>query len=393
MSRHSRARYGYGYGVDDRDYGYGYTYGGYGYGAGDAMDTYGGGIQDAYADYYNSGEAGGADPQAEEELGGYERRNIDPYHDDTPLRNRSRSRSPPRRAYHSTTKPYLPRTPSPPSSSLPSSQPQEPEPKQTSPSKTYLRTSLTPSHPLPSPTDSRKLLILDLNGTLLIRAARHVGPNSARYKYQNQNRSRYTPNSNSAPPAYTQGRLRPVSPRPYMPTLRAYLFHKETKKWLDTMVWSSAQPHSVKDMVGKCFGEGDVVPSREDGEGDTGGLVAVWTRDMMGLSQDDYSESSFPYFFCPASPSLFSFCLSFPFVHVFFIHITPPSSSSSILFIVYPHMLSFKPFVSLIHVTPFLFLFTLHSLPFTISPSRLLSTLIPAERARNCMRALCRYGA
>jgi hypothetical protein len=44
--------------------------------------------------------------------------------------------------------------------------------------------------------------------------------------------------------------------------LRAYLFHKEMKKWLDTMVWSNMQPHSINDKVGRRFG---------DGEGEEGG--------------------------------------------------------------------------------------------------------------------------
>jgi len=34
-----------------------------------------------------------------------------------------------------------------------------------------------------------------------------------------------------------------------------YLLHDETKKWLDTMTWSCAQPYSVGGMVGKTFVE------------------------------------------------------------------------------------------------------------------------------------------
>jgi hypothetical protein len=44
------------------------------------------------------------------------------------------------------------------------------------------------------------------------------------------------------------------------------------------MVWSSAQPHSVADMVDKCFGE-----RKEE-------LVAVWARDTLGLDEQAYSE-------------------------------------------------------------------------------------------------------
>lgn len=42
------------------------------------------------------------------------------------------------------------------------------------------------------------------------------------------------------------------------------------------MVWSSAQPHTVQDMVGKCFGA-----SKNK-------LVAVWTRDAFGLTKGEY---------------------------------------------------------------------------------------------------------
>lgn len=99
---------------------------------------------------------------------------------------------------------------------------------------------------------TRKLLVLDLNGTLLIRSARSRG--------------------SSGP------QLRPVQPRPYMHSFRTYLFCADTKAWLDTMVWSSAQPHSVDDMVDKVFGA-----SR-------GELKAVWNRKSLGLSEAEYRE-------------------------------------------------------------------------------------------------------
>ncbi len=35
--------------------------------------------------------------------------------------------------------------------------------------------------------------------------------------------------------------LRTVHRRPYLTSFAAYILHEETKKWLDTMVWSSAQ--------------------------------------------------------------------------------------------------------------------------------------------------------
>jgi hypothetical protein len=62
-----------------------------------------------------------------------------------------------------------------------------------------------------------------------------------------------------------------------MQSFRQYLFCAETKAWLDTMVWSSAQPHSVDDMVNKVFG-----PAKAE-------LKAVWNRTSLGLSEADYS--------------------------------------------------------------------------------------------------------
>lgn len=44
------------------------------------------------------------------------------------------------------------------------------------------------------------------------------------------------------------------------------------------MVWSSAQPHSVDDMVDKVFG----VTKNE--------LKAVWNRKSLGLSEAEYRE-------------------------------------------------------------------------------------------------------
>jgi hypothetical protein len=154
----------------------------------------------------------------------------------------------------------IPRSPRVPPSPLPPSLPIStlPAPIPTSPTPEYLSTSLTPSTTLPDPSTSRKLLILDLNGTLLLRGA-HKG------KSPYSNRTARRP-------------LRPVYPRPYIASFREYLFHKKTHAWLDTMVWSSAQPHSVADMVDKCFAE------RQDE------LVAVWARDTLGLDDRAYSE-------------------------------------------------------------------------------------------------------
>ena len=143
--------------------------------------------------------------------------------------------------------------------------------KPTSPTESYMKLSLQFSHPLVDPTTSRKLLVLDLNGTLLLRSSRRAPP---------------PPYFSSKRPApHPHPALRIVYPRPYLPSFRAYLFHPTTLQWLDTMVWSSAQPHSVNDMVDKCFGM-----YRKD-------LKAVWARDTLGLTGDEYCEYNSLSFF------------------------------------------------------------------------------------------------
>lgn len=125
-----------------------------------------------------------------------------------------------------------------------------------SPSPEYLAISQEPSH---KPTDifaHRKLLILDLNGTLVFRS-----PHVKRNAYQRMPGQRA---------------LRSVHRRPYLLSFEQYLFHPRTRAWLDTMVWSSAQPHSVKDMTEQCF------PNHGDD------LLAIWARDTLGLKEEDY---------------------------------------------------------------------------------------------------------
>ena len=143
--------------------------------------------------------------------------------------------------------PPLPPSPPPPPAAVP--------PPPACPSPSYLDFASEPSKTLPEPT--RKLLILDLNGTLLLRSPR--------------------------PPKYSRGQhqqshpaLRRVMPRPYLAALRAYLFAPQTRAWLDVMVWSSAQPHSVEDMVLHALGD------------DREWLVATWARDTLGLAEDHY---------------------------------------------------------------------------------------------------------
>jgi hypothetical protein len=154
--------------------------------------------------------------------------------------------------------PSLPHKHSSPPRSSPSapSAPQAPQPARPSPS--YLDFASEPSKTLREPT--RKLLILDLNGTLLLRSPRP--PKSGRSQYQQPH------------PA-----TRRVLPRPYLAAFRAYLFAPQTRAWLDVMVWSSAQPHSVEDMVSHALGD------------DRKFLVTIWARDTLGLAEDQYRAS------------------------------------------------------------------------------------------------------
>lgn len=140
-----------------------------------------------------------------------------------------------------------------------------PPPPPAEPDPAYMTLSLEPSHIVDDPRASRKLLILDLNGTLLIRSQHSRA--RAKDGYGGIHTS-------SAP------RLRAVQPRPYIPAFRAYLFAPETQEWLDTMVWSSAQPHSVADMVDRVFGN---LKSE---------LVAVWDRKSLGLTKEDYHRKA-----------------------------------------------------------------------------------------------------
>ncbi|KAG1782122.1 hypothetical protein EV702DRAFT_1021406 [Suillus placidus] len=194
-------------------------------------------------------------------------------------RQQNRRSSSPQRNYHSRAQradsptPYIAsplfRRRTPDSNPLPASHEKSPTPALPSPpaepDPAYMTLSLEPSHIVDDPRASRKLLILDLNGTLLIRSQHsRAQPKGAYGGFH----------TGSAP------RLRAVQPRPYIPAFRAYLFAPETQEWLDTMVWSSAQPHSVADMVDRVFGD---VQSK---------LVAVWDRGSLGLTKEDYHRKA-----------------------------------------------------------------------------------------------------
>ncbi|KAF9517703.1 hypothetical protein BS47DRAFT_475547 [Hydnum rufescens UP504] len=91
----------------------------------------------------------------------------------------------------------------------------------------------------------RKLVVLDLNGTLVFR------------------------------PPGPSGKPRKIHPRPYMNVFAQFL---ALHSGLDTMIWSSAQPHNVETMVDRAFGSL------------RSGLKHVWARDTLGLSQRDFSR-------------------------------------------------------------------------------------------------------
>ncbi|KAJ7170931.1 hypothetical protein C8R43DRAFT_71811 [Mycena crocata] len=117
------------------------------------------------------------------------------------------------------------------------------------------RSILLPSlsaQPNSVPPGQRKLLIFDLNGTLLLRSARNHA-------------------------------VRKIYLRPYAHALVAYIAHPAVQAWLDCMVWSSAQPHNVSEMVDRVFGAGE-------GAGLGPILRAVWARDTLGLGREAFHQ-------------------------------------------------------------------------------------------------------
>jgi hypothetical protein len=59
------------------------------------------------------------------------------------------------------------------------------------------------------------------------------------------------------------------------------------------MVWSSAQPHNVNDMMLETFGR------------DRNKFLAIWARDTLGLTEDHYCASSFSFHNPPLPMVLF----------------------------------------------------------------------------------------
>ncbi|PFH46370.1 hypothetical protein AMATHDRAFT_70071 [Amanita thiersii Skay4041] len=157
-------------------------------------------------------------------------------------------------------------------------------PRRAVPTPEYLRITIETSTYLANIASVRKLLILDLNGTLVFRSPhsrRAFQPQAhAEGHTHHHHHTPFDPYTHPLPPGTSLRSLRAVHPRPFMTSFRKYLFHADTRVWLDTMVWSSAQPHSVADMVDKSFG---TCKSQ---------LVAVWARDTLDLTKEEYNQKT-----------------------------------------------------------------------------------------------------
>jgi len=116
-----------------------------------------------------------------------------------------------------------------------------------------------------------KLLVLDLNGTLIYR---NKGGSNSRVSY----------------------------PRPYLGCFFKYLYRpladENTPRPWEVFVWSSAQPHNVRTMLESTFDPehikglwGDEVNEDEIDLEDGGKVLGVWARDKMGLSDQEYCMS------------------------------------------------------------------------------------------------------
>jgi hypothetical protein len=103
-------------------------------------------------------------------------------------------------------------------------------------------------------TVAPKLLVLDLNETLVLRTRKNTH----------------------------------AWARPYTSAFLQYIFHESTsrntndatKSPLDVMIWSSAQPHSVDMMVKTAFGD------------HARNFVAIWDRTHLGLNRNQYCTCS-----------------------------------------------------------------------------------------------------
>jgi NLI interacting factor-like phosphatase len=120
------------------------------------------------------------------------------------------------------------------------------------PTPDYILTTSVPPYRLENPTT--KLLILDLNGTLLHRP-RHPD------KERNMD--------------MRQSSITPVL-RPHLAEFLSYIFRN-----FKIMFWSSAKPHNVNSMIAATLSP----EQREQ-------VLAIWARDTLGLSREEYDQKS-----------------------------------------------------------------------------------------------------
>lgn len=144
------------------------------------------------------------------------------------------------------------------------------------------------------PRCTRKLIVLDLNGALLVRSKRSAIP------LENIQRQVY-PRPFLAPfLAYILDAARPVN-EPSNPSDLT----EQTMRPFEAFVWSSAQPINVDGMIRKAFGKWGMPTSLraadramcermlkrfERVESRPGRVLGVWTRDEMDLTRAQYGE-------------------------------------------------------------------------------------------------------
>ena len=120
------------------------------------------------------------------------------------------------------------------------------------PTQDYILTASLPPYRLDQPTT--KLLILDLNGTLL-------------YRPRNPQKDRSLD--------MRQSSRQPIL-RPHLAEFISYILRN-----FKVMFWSSATPRNVKSMI-----EAATTPEQRNQ------VIATWGRDTLGLSEEDYYKNS-----------------------------------------------------------------------------------------------------
>ena len=135
----------------------------------------------------------------------------------------------------------------------------------------------------------RKLVVLDLNGSLLWRTdRRRIGPRQAFRRPYVGVLAQYLAHERTTQTMVTF----PSQPGQHAVPLEGYAAEEANFEEngggrgkemlilapLDAMIWSSAQPRNVEDMVDVAFGWLQVA------------LRAVWTRSMIGLSREAYRK-------------------------------------------------------------------------------------------------------